>query len=390
MTTLTVIGIVVLVLIVLVATYDVLIQKKHTVLHNYPVVGHLRYFLEMIGPEMRQYWVANDKEELPFSRNERSWIYASAKGENNTFGFGTAEQLYSTGYPIIKHAAFPFPEKDAVYPEGDKTYVPCLKVMGEMHGRAKPYQPQSVLNISAMSYGSLGKNAVQALNLGARAANCFHNSGEGGVSPHHELGADVMWQLGTGYFGARGEDGSYSLDVLAEKCAASKHIKCIEIKLSQGAKPGKGGILPAAKVTEEIAKTRKVPVGEACISPNAHSEFDTVDELIDFIERIADRTGLPVGIKSAIGERGFWRELAKRMKERGEGPDFISIDGSEGGTGAAPLTFQTTSVCRSRLGSLAFTKSFRKLACPKALSGSAAASWVFLTERSSPLPWESI
>lgn len=331
--------IVVLVVLLLIAVHDIFVQKKHTIVHNYPIVGHLRYFLEMIGPELRQYWVANDKEELPFSRNERSWIYASSKGENSTFGFGTAEQIYSTGYPIIKHAAFPFPESEAVFPDGDETFIPCLKVMGEAHNRRRPYHPQSVVNISAMSFGSLGERAVRSMNLGAAEAGCFHNTGEGGVSPYHQLGAELMWQLGTGYFGARGEDGGYSLDVLAERVASCQNIRCIEVKLSQGAKPGKGGILPGAKVTQEIARTRGVPVGTDCISPNSHSEFDTVDELIDFVERIADRTGLPVGIKSAVGQRAFWRELAARMKERGEGPDFISIDGAEGGTGAAPLTF---------------------------------------------------
>ena len=325
--------------VVLVAIYDVLIQKKHTIRHNFPVVGHIRYWLERIGPEMRQYWVANDKEEMPFNRDERSWIYASAKGENNNFGFGTTEQQYSIGYPIIKHAAFPFPERKAKHCSDDKTYIPCLKVMGETHERSRPYQPQSVINISAMSFGSLGANAVAAMNIGAKAADCLHNTGEGGVSVHHGHGADIMWQLGTGYFGARGDDGKFSLDVVARKVEENLFIRCIEIKLSQGAKPGKGGILPGVKVSAEIAHARDIPIGSDCISPNAHSEFDTVDELIDWIEQIANRTGLPVGIKSAIGSIGFWETLARRMRERGEGPDFITVDGSEGGTGAAPLTF---------------------------------------------------
>lgn len=325
--------------LIAVAVYDVFIQKNHIILHNFPIVGHLRYWLETIGPELRQYWVANDKEEAPFNRQERSWIYASAKGENSTFGFGTTENLYEIGYPIIKHAAFPFPEHQVVHTTDDKTYIPCLKVMGKHHKRARPFHPQSVINISAMSFGSLGKRAVSSLNKGALGANCYHNSGEGGVSPYHEFGADVMWQLGTGYFGARDADGRFSLEVLARKCEQNEHIRCIEIKLSQGAKPGKGGILPGAKVTAEIAQTRGIPIGEDCMSPNAHREFDTVDGLIDFIEGVADRTGLPVGIKSAIGILNFWDELANRMKVRGEGPDFISIDGAEGGTGAAPLTF---------------------------------------------------
>ena len=325
--------------LLVVALYDVLIQKKHTIRHNFPVVGHIRYWLETIGPELRQYWVANDKEEMPFNRDERKWIYASAKDQNANFGFGTTEQLYSIGYPIIKHAAFPFPEHKAEYASDDKTYIPCLKVMGDTHGRQRPYRPQSVINISAMSFGSLGANALSAMNIGAREANCFHNTGEGGVSPYHCHGADIMWQIGTGYFGARDSSGKFSLDAVGGKVEENKFIRCIEIKLSQGAKPGKGGILPGKKVTAEIAQARGVPIGRDCISPNAHSEFDTVDGLIDWVEMIAGRTGLPVGIKSAIGTIGFWKRLARRMRERDEGPDFITIDGAEGGTGAAPLTF---------------------------------------------------
>ncbi|MCH7989207.1 MAG: FMN-binding glutamate synthase family protein [Planctomycetes bacterium] len=323
-----------------VAFYDVFVQKKHTILHNFPVVGHLRYFLELVGPEMRQYWVANDKEELPFNRDERSWIYASAKGQDNTFGFGTSEQVYGAGYPIIKHTAFPFPESQVQYANpDDKSSIPCLKTMGTTHDRARPYRPPSVVNISAMSFGSLGERAISALNKGAMQAGCYHNTGEGGVSPYHEFGADIMWQIGTGYFGARDEHGRFSFDVLMRKVESNECIRAIEIKLSQGAKPGKGGILPGTKVTAQIAKTRGIPMGQDCISPNAHSEFSTVDGLIDFVEKIAKQTGLPVGIKSAIGAIAFWEELAQRMQTRGEGPDFLSIDGAEGGTGAAPLTF---------------------------------------------------
>jgi glutamate synthase (ferredoxin) len=314
-------------------------QPGQAIRHNFPVVGNLRYLMERIGPELRQYWVSNDKEELPFNRSERSWIYASAKAQSNTFGFGTSEQIYGIGYPIIKHAVFPFPDDEAVHPFGDKTAIPCMKVMGASHGRARPYRPTSIVNISAMSYGSLGKNAVTSLNRGAKTAMAYHNTGEGGVSPYHQQGADIIWQLGTGYFGARGSDGRFSLDILAEKCTQIPQIRAIEVKLSQGAKPGKGGILPGAKVTAEIAQIRGIPIGKDCHSPNHHDEFSTVDGLIDFIERIAERTGLPVGIKSAIGEIEFWMQLAARMDERKQGPDYIQVDGGEGGTGAAPLTF---------------------------------------------------
>lgn len=328
----------ILTFLLLVAIHDVA-QRKHAVVHNYPIIGHLRYFMEFIGPELRQYWVADDKEEQPFNRSERSWIYATAKGQNNYFGFGTEEQIYSVGYPIIKNAAFPFPESMAVHLNGDPSAVPCLKVLGKAHKRRRPYRPPSVVNVSAMSFGALGRNAISALNLGAKMANCYHNTGEGGVSPYHLLGADVVFEIGTGYFGVLGPDGKFSMDVLADKCAKHPQIRAIEIKLSQGAKPGKGGVLPAAKVVPEIAATRHVPAYQDCISPNSHSEFHDVDSMIDFIERIADRTGLPVGIKSAIGELAFWEELARRMRRRKEGPDHITIDGGEGGTGAAPLTY---------------------------------------------------
>lgn len=326
------------VFVLLVAIYD-MTQRKHAITHNFPVVGHFRYWLEVIGPELRQYWVSNDKEEAPFNRDERRWIYTSAKGSNKNFGFGTTEQLYSIGYPIIKHVAFPFPEANAHHVGGDKTAVPCLKVMGAARNRKRLYRPASVVNISAMSFGSLGKNAISALNKGAKAAGCYHNSGEGSVSPYHLFGADVMWQLGTAYFGARDDDGNFSLEKMMAKCEKNPQIRCIEIKLSQGAKPGKGGILPGDKVTQEIAEVRAVPVGKDVISPNRHSAFHDVDSMIDFIELLADKTGLPIGVKSAVGEGQFWKDLASRMKARKEGPDFIAIDGGEGGTGAAPLTF---------------------------------------------------
>ena len=319
---------------------DVFLQKKHAIRHNFPLVGRLRYLLEMIGPELRQYWVANNKEEAPFNRDERRWIYASAKGQNRDFGFGTSEQIYSIGYPLIKHAMFPFPDDQAEHPGGDASAIPCLKTMGEFNRRRRPFRPQSMVNISAMSFGSLGERAVTAISGGAAAAGAYQCTGEGGVSAYHLAGgADLMWQLGTGYFGARGPGGRFSLDAFAEVVERCPAIRSIEIKLSQGAKPGKGGILPAAKVTPEIAAVRGIPSGVECLSPNSHSEFGNVDELLDFIERIAECSGLPVGIKSAVGEIRFWKALADRMKARESGPDFIAIDGSEGGTGAAPLTF---------------------------------------------------
>lgn len=324
--------------LVLVAVHD-LVQQRHTVLRIYPVIGHFRYLIEAIGPELRQYIVADDKEETPFDRTERSWVYATAKGENNLFGFGTTEQQYSVGYPIIKNRSIPLRESEAEHFADDPSRIPCLKVMGQSHGRAKTWRPQSVVNISGMSFGALGKNAVSALNKAAKMAGCYHNTGEGGFSRYHQHGADVIWQLGTGYFGARDAQGKFSLQRVQQVVAENPSIRAIEVKLSQGAKPGKGGVLPGAKVVAEIAEARGVPEGVACISPNAHEEFSDAGEMIDFIERIANATGLPVGIKAAIGETVFWQELAQLMAARKQGPDYIQIDGSEGGTGAAPLTF---------------------------------------------------
>ncbi|MGV3524612.1 MAG: FMN-binding glutamate synthase family protein [Candidatus Sericytochromatia bacterium] len=322
-----------------IAARDVL-QRKHAIRHNFPVLGNFRYLIEKIGPELRQYIVANDKEETPFNRAERRWVYASAKGENNMFGFGSTEvPPYDIGYPLIKHAAFPMLETTADKHPEDPSAIPCLKVIGARHGRRRPYRPGSVINLSAMSFGSLGENAVRAFNKGALAAGCFHNTGEGGVSPYHLQGADVVWQLGTGYFGARDAEGNFSLDKLLATVQAHPQIRMIEIKLSQGAKPGKGGVLPGRKVTPEIAQIRGIPVGKDCLSPNAHTAFNTVQGLIDFVEQIAQASGLPVGIKSAVGELAFWELLAHEMKGQQRGPDYIAIDGGEGGTGAAPLVF---------------------------------------------------
>ena len=324
--------------LLLVFFHDVL-QKKHAIQHNFPVIGHIRYWLEKVGPELRQYWVASDKEEMPFNRSERRWIYSTAKKMNNNFGFGTTELLYDAGYPLIKQSTFPFPQDKVECLNDDPSLVPCLKVMGLKHGRKRPYRPPSVVNISAMSFGALSKNAIAALNRGAALAHCYHNTGEGSISPYHLEGADLIWQLGTGYFGARDESGEFSLPELEKKIREHPQVRAIEIKISQGAKPGKGGILPAAKVTAEIARIRGIPRGQDCLSPNSHREFQNARELIRFTERIAEASGLPVGIKSAVGELRFWKDLALQMKRTGGGPDFISIDGSEGGTGAAPLSF---------------------------------------------------
>lgn len=322
-----------------VLVYD-LTQKHSAILRNFPIIGHARYFLIEIGPEIRQYLVAHNREELPFNRSERDWIYASAERKNNYFGFGTDDQIYGIGYPIIKHAVIPYGELAFRGSKLDATIqVPCAKVIGATHARPRAWRPPSIINISAMSYGSLGANAISSLNLGAKAAGCYHNTGEGGASPYHRLGADLCWQIGTGYFGCRDDHGRFSLERLVETVQGCPSIKLIELKLSQGAKPGKGGVLPASKVTAEIAAIRGVPMGKDCISPNGHTAFHDAQSLIDWVEQIAAATGLPVGIKSAVGHLDFFVELAQLMREQNKGPDFITIDGGEGGTGAAPLTF---------------------------------------------------
>lgn len=333
-------GLGLLALLLLITLHDVT-QRRRAILRNYPVIGHFRYLLESVGPELRQYIVTSNDEERPFSRDQRRWVYASAKLENNYFSFGTDNDLELAPHNlIIKHAAFPWPEKlkgdegyDPLYP------VPCAKVLGEARGRAKAWRPDSVLYISAMSYGSLSGPAVEAMNRGMKLAGGMHNTGEGGISPYHRNGGHLMWQLGTGYFGARAPDGSFSMERMLATLERTPTVRAIEIKLSQGAKPGRGGVLPAAKITPQIAEIRGIPMGEDCISPSGHRAFRNADELLDFVERIADATGLPVGIKSAVGESRFWEDLADLMARGDRGVDFIAIDGGEGGTGAAPLVF---------------------------------------------------
>lgn len=327
--------IVVLVVLALIAlAVSDLRQKKHAILRNFPVLGHLRYLLEAIGPELRQYIVSANNAERPFSRDQRSWVYASAKGQNNYFGFGTENDLeLSANYLIIKQSAFPLPESH------DKNYgVPCAKIIGSSHRRPKAFRPSSVINVSGMSFGSLSGPAIEALNRGCKIVGALQSTGEGGISVYHQHGGDLVWQIGTGYFGCRNPDGSFSLERFLETVTASP-VKMLEIKLSQGAKPGLGGVLPAHKVTTEIAAARGVPAGEDCLSPSNHTAFHDVDSLLEFIELLAGKTGLPVGIKSAVGDLSFWETLATRMQETGTGPDFITIDGGEGGTGAAPLAF---------------------------------------------------
>ncbi len=329
----------VLVLFVLIAIRDVFFNRKHTISHNFPIVGHLRYLLESIGPEIRQYFVANNREELPFNRIERGWVYASSKNENNYEGFGTDRDIYLHQHIFVKNNMIPY-KMDQNHPNrDDKTFLACAKVMGVYNQRKKPYRPASIINVSAMSYGSLSARAIESLNIGVQKAYAYHNTGEGGLSPYHSNGGDVIFHFGTGYFGVRGEDGNFSMEKMKELVTKNPFIRAIEIKLSQGAKPGKGGVLPGAKITPEIAKIRGVKVGKDVLSPSAHTAFSDIPELLQFIEDIAHETGLPVGIKAAIGKTEQWELLAKLMVETNRGPDFITIDGGEGGTGAAPPSF---------------------------------------------------
>jgi glutamate synthase domain-containing protein 2 len=330
-------------LILLVAIFDVT-QRKHAVWRNFPVVGHFRKMFETIGPELRQYIVASNDEERPFNRDQRRWVYATAKKENPYFGFGTDSHQDTPGFPLIGHSAFPHTD-----PIGTEAKIPALKVLGEWRNRELAFRPASVVNISGMSFGSLSGPAIVALNRGAEIANCMHNTGEGGISEHHLHGGSLMYQVGTGYFGARADDGRFSMDRLLETIDG-RPVQAIELKLSQGAKAGLGGLLPAAKVTAEIAQARGVPEGVAVESPARHHAFDDVAGLVNFVEEIAAATRLPVGIKSAVGQRAFWTELAAHMASTGRGPDFIAVDGGEGGTGAAPLVFSDHISLPFRLG----------------------------------------
>ena len=319
-------------LLLIVFLHDVF-NKKHTILRNFPIIGHLRYFLEKIGPELRQYLVANNREERPFDRKQRSWIYATSKGQNNLQGFGSDKDFKNNDHFFIKHKMFP--TKEAIISKYNN--IPSVKIIGSH--RKKPYHPKSIFNVSAMSYGSLSPEAITAINKGSLLSKCYHNTGEGGFSEFHNNGADIVFQIGTGYFGCRDDQGQFSLGKLVQLVNDYPNIKMIEIKLSQGAKPGKGGILLGKKVSKEIAKSRGLKEGEDAISPSYHTAFKDVDSLLNFIEELANKTGLPVGIKLAVGDDETIWQIAQNMKEYNIGPDYIVIDGGEGGTGAAPDSF---------------------------------------------------
>ncbi|MBP7370146.1 MAG: FMN-binding glutamate synthase family protein [Arenimonas sp.] len=313
--------------LVLVGIHDVL-QHKSAIKRNYPILSHVRFLIESVRPELRQYLFESDTDELPFSRQQRSIVYQRAKQELDKRPFGTQGNVYADNYEWMNHS---------LQPQAVATEAFRIKVGGKQC--TKPYQA-AVFNISAMSFGALSANAIRALNLGAKKGGFYHDTGEGSISRYHlEHGGDLVWNIGSGYFGCRNDDGTFSDDKFTEN-ARRESVKMIEIKLSQGAKPGQGGILPGAKVSAEIAEARGVKAGEDCLSPSKHSAFSTPHELLQFIQKLRELSGgKPVGFKLCIGHVWEWYAIAKAMQQSQILPDFIVVDGGEGGTGAAPLEF---------------------------------------------------
>ncbi|MDG3014667.1 FMN-binding glutamate synthase family protein [Speluncibacter jeojiensis] len=319
---------IILLLVAVVGSWD-LLQRKHSVLRNYPVIGHARFLLEKIRPEIQQYFVERDTDGTPFDRETRSTVYERAKGVLDVQPFGTERDVGAIGYEFLAHS---------MRAKAAPAERPTVRLGGPHCTR--PYDI-ALYNVSAMSFGALSGNAIEALNAGAARGGFAHDTGEGGISRYHlKHGGDLIWEIGSGYFGCRTADGGFDPDLFAEK-AANPQVKCISIKLSQGAKPGLGGELPGVKVSPEIAEARGVPVGVTVISPPSHSAFSTPLELIDFIStlrRLSD--GKPVGFKLCVGSRKEFLSICKAMVETGVTPDFVVVDGSEGGTGAAPLEFE--------------------------------------------------
>jgi len=304
-------------------------QTQNAIRRNFPVIGRFRSLFEKLGEFFRQYFFAMDREELPFNRAQRSWVYRAAKGLDNTVAFGSTKDLRRSGTVLFVNCQFPTLYEDAVAPQPITIGPSC----------AKPYATASLFNISAMSYGAISRPAVRALSDGARMAGCWLNTGEGGLSPYHlEGGADIVFQIGTAKYGVRDAQGGLD-DARLREVAAHDQVRMFELKLSQGAKPGKGGILPAAKVTAEVAGIRGIPVGVDSISPNRHPEITTVAALLDMVERIRDVTGKPTGFKAVMGAYGWLRELCEEIHRRGahSAPDFIAVDSADGGSGAAPM-----------------------------------------------------
>jgi glutamate synthase domain-containing protein 2 len=313
--------------LVLIGIWD-MVQTKHSLRRNYPILANIRFGLEKVRPEIRQYFLESDTDGLPFNRSKRAVVYQRAKGQLDKRPFGTQQDIYSPNFEWINHSLVPMP------PAGHDFRV----TVGGPECR-QPYS-LSLLNISAMSFGALSANAIRALNRGAKLGNFAHDTGEGGYSRYHrEFGGDIIWEIGSGYFGCRNDDGTFCADRFAAQ-ANDPQVKMIEIKLSQGAKPGHGGVLPAPKVTAEIAAARGVPISVDCVSPARHSAFATPLEMMHFIARLRELSGgKPIGFKLCIGHPWEFMGICKAMLQTGIRPDFVVIDGAEGGTGAAPLEF---------------------------------------------------
>ena len=316
-----------LIALAVVGGYD-LLQRRHSILRNYPLFGHLRFMLEALRPEIQQYFIERNIDGRPFDRDVRSLVYERAKGDNQEKAFGTELDVYAIGQEFLAHSMQPARQP----PEQHRVTV------GGAQCR-HPYQ-MSLLNVSAMSFGALSPNAILALNEGARRGGFAHDTGEGGISPYHlRPGGDLVWEIGSGYFGCRTADGGFDEEQFADK-ASRPQVKCVSIKLSQGAKPGIGGVMPAAKMSPEIAEARGVPAHQKCVSPAAHSAFTGPTGLLEFVARLRDRTGKPTGFKLCVGRPSDFLAVCKAMHTTGIRPDFIIVDGSEGGTGAAPLEFE--------------------------------------------------
>lgn len=310
-----------------VAVYDVL-QRRHSILRNYPVLGHLRFLLESIRPELQQYFIERNYDGRPYDRDTRTTIYQRAKGIKEEAPFGTELDVNAIGYEYLVHSSRPVDPMEE---------PPRVHIGGP--GCTRPYD-MALLNVSAMSFGALSANAIEALNRGAAQGGFAHDTGEGGISPYHRNGGDLVWELGSGYFGARTDDGNLDEREFADK-AADDQVKMVSLKLSQGAKPGIGGVLPGAKVTKEIADTRDVPQGEKCVSPAYHRVFSTPRELVQFIAHFRDLAGgKPAGFKLCVGSRVDVLAICKAMLEEDITPDFVIVDGAEGGTGAAPQEYE--------------------------------------------------
>ena len=323
-------------LLVLLGLWD-LVQKHHAILRNYPIMGHFRFFFEFIRPEIRQYFIEGDTEAQPFSRAQRSLVYQRAKGQVDNRPFGTQLDVGTQGYEWVNHSMQPskLGTHDFRVWIGGSPDAPSASA----EPCTQPYHA-SVFNISAMSFGALSANAIQALNQGAKMGGFIHDTGEGSISQYHRMhGGDLIWEIGSGYFGCRNADGTFSEEKFVAN-ATDPQVKMIEIKLSQGAKPGHGGVLPGAKVTPEIAAARGVPVGVDCISPSSHSAFTTPVEMMEFVAKLRKLSGgKPTGFKFCVGHPWEWFAIVKAMLQTGITPDFIVVDGAEGGTGAAPVEF---------------------------------------------------